>query len=89
MELSASGARERVVLRAAILFGDAPLGLDPALMLETMQGRIQRTLVNLQHIARHLANAPRDGPAVLGLQLQRLQNQQVERALDEVDRLDG
>ncbi|MGE5837033.1 MAG: hypothetical protein ACM4AI_21340 [Acidobacteriota bacterium] len=46
-------------------------------------------MLDVQNVARHLPDAPRDRPAVLWLELQRLEDQEVERALNEVDGLDG
>ena len=46
-------------------------------------------MLDVQNVARHLPDAPRDRPAVLWLELQRLEDQEVERSLNEVDGLDG
>ena len=50
-----------------------------------MQRRVKRTLLDAQHIAGNLFNAFRNGPAVLRLQRQRLEDQQVECSLREID----
>ncbi len=54
-----------------------------------MQGRVERPLLHLQHLVRQLADAPGNRPAVERLDGERLENQQVEGSLDEVDRLRG
>ena len=46
-------------------------------------------MLDVQNVARHLPDAPRDRPGVLWLELQRLEDQEVERSLNEVDGLDG
>jgi hypothetical protein len=57
-------------------------------MFEPGEGRIEGSLLDLQHVARHLPDAARDRPAVLRFELQRLEDQEIERALNEVDGLD-
>ena len=84
VEMPASRPRQRVELRAAIVLAELPLGCDPAFVFELVERRIQRAVADLEDIARDLAQALADGPAVLRLERQDLQNQQVKRALDEV-----
>jgi len=48
------------------------------LVLETMEGRIERALVDLQDVSRNLQDALGDGPAVQGFLLQRAQDQPIE-----------
>ena len=69
-----------VVLGAAAELRDLPLGLDPSLVLEAMQGGVERALVDLQHVLGDLLDALGDRPAVQGVLLQRAQDEQVERA---------
>jgi hypothetical protein len=58
-------------------------------MFEPGERRIEGSLLDVQNVARHLPDAPRDRPAVLWLELQRLEDQEIERSLNEVDGLDG
>ena len=58
--------------------------LDPGLLLEAVKGRVKRALLHLQRFFRDLLDALRDRPAVLGLEGERLEDQQVESALYEV-----
>ena len=60
------------------------LGLDVPPQLETVQSRIQRTLARVQRFARNLANTIGDPPPVIRTESQDLENQQVERALEQV-----
>jgi hypothetical protein len=53
-------------------------------MFEPMQRGVQRALLNLQNVVGNLYDALGDGPPVHGLERDRLQNQQVERALDKI-----
>jgi len=64
-----------------------PLGLDPALLLELEEGRVERPFAHLKDVARERPQAQADGPAVHRLERQDLQEQEVEGALDEVARL--
>ena len=43
-------AGDRVVARAAVVVGRAPLGADPAVEQQPLQRRIQRALADLQHV---------------------------------------
>ena len=80
---AAARARARSRFGPAQLL-DAPLGFNPALMLETMEGRVERALVNLQDGLGDLLNALRDRPAVQRLGLQRPKDEQVERARQKI-----
>jgi hypothetical protein len=81
-ELSASESRESVGLRPAVVLGDAPLGANPALVLQSMERGIQRALVELQNILGELLDAYCDAPSMRRLpDLQCLENEQLERSL--------
>jgi hypothetical protein len=56
-------------------------------MLEAVERGIERPLLDEQDLVRELLDAARDRPAMERFEGQRLQNQQVEGALHEVDRL--
>src|SRR5262249_5081230 len=77
-ELVPAARGQLVVLRAAIVLRGAPAGLDPAAALEAMQRRVQRPLLNAQRLARALLDALGDGPAVLRLERERVQDQQIQ-----------
>src|SRR3954470_12566899 len=83
-ELTAARRGEVVILGAAAQLRYFPLGLDPALVLEAMEGRIERALVDLQDVSRNLLDTLGDGPAVQGILLQRAQDQQSERAGEQI-----
>jgi hypothetical protein len=51
-----------------------------------MQSRVQRALLDLQHFARDLLNAFRNGPTMLEFKRDGLQDQKVERSLDKIVR---
>jgi hypothetical protein len=58
-------------------------------VLQPVEGGIERPLLDAQDVVRHLLDATRDRPAVLRFELQRLEDEEVERSLNEVDGLDG
>ena len=84
LELLPAGLGQRVEAGAPVGLGRAPLGGDPALMLQAVQRRIERALLHAQQFVRDLLDALRDRPAVHRLERDRPQDQQVERALNQV-----
>ena len=80
-ELFAAGAGQRVELRLAAGFRLFPFGLQPPLLFQPVERRIERSLVDLDHRAGDLLQPLRDAVAVRGLEREDLQNQHVERAL--------
>src|SRR5262245_292204 len=84
LELLLPRARERIELRAARVLGVAPLGVAPAGPFQPLQRDEQRAGIHAEHAARDLLDTARDAEAVHRLEAQRLENQHVERALDDV-----
>src|SRR3954471_1925011 len=83
-ELLAPGPRQRVELRAPVVLGITPRRLDPALLLETVERGVERSLVHLQHVLGQLLQPLRDAPAVHVAGGKGAENQQVEGALQQV-----
>src|SRR3984957_3506483 len=83
-EIFLSGARQGIIFRAAIVFRLAPFRLNPSLLFEPMQSGVKCALIHLQNVVRNAANALRNGPTVHGLEGDRLKDEQIESALDEV-----
>ena len=81
LELSASGARQLVVLRVAVVVRRRPLRLDPPATFQTVERRIQRPLLHVDDASRDLLEPFRNGPTMLRFQGQDFQNEQVERSL--------
>ena len=84
-ELLAAGFGQGVELGAAILFRGAPLCADPFLAFQAIERRVERTLLDLQDVARDLLDALGDAPAVHGFERQSFQDQKIERALQDFD----
>src|SRR5262249_2214498 len=84
-QLLLASRRQPVILRALVVVRSLPLGRNPFLLFKAVQRRIQGAGVHLQDLARARADSHADAVAVLGSPLQRLQDQQVERALQKLD----
>lgn len=54
------------------------------ILLETVKSGIQRALLDLEHLPRHLPDPPSDAEPVHGFESQHLQDQRVQRALEQV-----
>src|SRR5215471_8911942 len=80
-ELPAPAPTELVVFGAPVVFRRAPASRDPSSALQAVQRGIEGSLLNPQHIARHLLHTLRNAPAVLRFERQRPQDQQIQSAL--------
>src|SRR4051812_26639891 len=81
---SSPGCRQLVVLRSPIVFTGRPLGLNPALLLEFVEGGVQRALSHPELLVRHLTDALGDCPAVRRFERDDAKNQEIQRALHEI-----
>jgi hypothetical protein len=84
LELLSARARERVELGPPGVLALAPLGVEPPGPLQPLQRGEERARVHLEHAARDARNAPGDAEAVHRLEAQRLADEHVQRALDDV-----
>lgn len=78
---------EAVELRAAVLLRNAPGGFDETLIFEAVKRGVQRSLLYLKDFTRQLPDPPGDRPPMQRLAANRFEDQQVERSLNQVDRL--
>jgi len=83
-ELDAAGGGEGIELGLATGFGFGALAANPALLLEAMEGGVERALLDQEDVARDLLDTFGDGPAVLGLKCESFEDQEIESALHEV-----
>src|SRR5687768_12460791 len=79
-----SGGGEPVVLGAAAVLGGAPLRVDPAALLEPDEGGVDGTLAYLERVLRELLDAVSETPSVHRRERERLENEQVEGALQDL-----
>jgi len=87
LEPPPAGGSQAVVLRLPLVFRLAPFGRNQALVLQPVQGGVQRSLLNLETITGDLLNPKEHAVAVKRAQRHRLENQQIERALQQLGRL--
>src|SRR5262249_40431311 len=84
-EVFSAGGGDAIELRLAVSLRDAPLRVEPTLVFHAVERRIERTLCDLQLLARDLLDRAHDGESVHWTPGQCLEDQQVERAADEVE----
>src|SRR5262245_30890665 len=87
LELLSAGACERIELRPAIVLARPPLGADPAFLLELVEGGIEGAVADLEDVGRQLLEPQPEGPAIHRFEREHLENEEVQRALNEVVRL--
>src|ERR1700679_1401191 len=83
-ELALAGFGEAIKLGAAIVLGLAPEGGEPAGLLQAMQGGEGRAGFDLKCAAGDLVNAARDTEAMQLTRLERLEDEQIKRSLEQV-----
>src|SRR5215211_825106 len=74
--------REAVVLGAPVVVGDTPFAVDPFLLLEALEGRIEGALVDLEDTVGHLLDALGDAPAVHRGERERAKDEEVDGAAE-------
>ena len=83
-ELLSAGARELIETCAAIELGRAPFRLDEALPFQSLQGRIQRAVIDEEIFFGGALNSYSDAVPMTRTKDQRLENQHVQSALEEL-----
>src|SRR5262249_9811461 len=86
LERAPAEPRQRVIFRAPSELAGLPLGFDPALLFQLVQRGVERAVADLEDIARHLQEPLADRPSMQRLEREDLQQQEVERALNQVGR---
>ena len=84
-QVLAPGGRELIHARALIALRHLPLRADPALPLQPMQRRIQRSGIHLEDVGGMAPQRLADAVAVVRAPLQRLEDQEIKRSLQELD----
>src|SRR4030095_3593586 len=85
VELLAASCRQSIELGATIVLGCALLESDPPTLDEAVQRRVQRSLLDQQHVVRTALDRLDDGMTVRGTEAQGPQDQQIESALKQRD----
>ncbi len=86
LESFEAGFGDGVVLGLAIVFGGAPVGVDPAILLEAQQGGVEGALVDAEQIAGDLLKASGNGVGVAGTEGgEGAQDHEIERSLENGD----
>src|SRR5512142_328452 len=80
VELLSSFGGDAVVPRAAVVLARAPLGANPAAPQHGLQRRVERSLVDVEDIARDLAKLERESPAMHGFFAEQLEGEHLEGA---------
>ena len=84
VELSTPCPRELIELGVAASVGRSPLGSEPSSCFETMKRGVERALLHLENVLRDLLQALGDSVPVKGTERHDLENQEVERALEQI-----
>jgi len=83
-ELFATCGGELVEAGFAVVFRRAPLGADPAAVLQAVEGGVQRAMLHLKDFVGAMFDDVGDRVAVGGAEEKRLQDEQIKGALEEV-----
>src|SRR5262245_52364276 len=83
-ELPASARREAIEAGAPVVVGGAPVRRDPAAILEPVERRVERSVLDLEHLVRPERDGVRDRVAVGRSEHERAQDQQIERSLQQL-----
>ena len=84
-ELLASARTQAIELCFAVFLGVAPFGVEPALLFHAMERGIEGAFFDLELVACGLLDPAENGESVHRSPGERLEDEQVEGAADEVD----
>ena len=88
-EVRAPGGRHAVVPRAPVVLGDAPLGGDEPALFHAVKGVVERAVVDVERAAGVVLEPGGDLEAVHGSPGECLEDEHVQRAFDERERVGG
>src|SRR6185436_5862638 len=77
-ELAAPSGGDRVIAGAAVVLGRPPGAVDVTAVLEPLERRVERSLIDVEAPLGHLLDPGADAPAVHGLERQRLEDEEVD-----------
>src|SRR5580704_382590 len=84
LQLRPPRRRQRIKLRLSPRFRFRPFRFNPCLLFQPVQSGVERPLLNLKNFLRDLLNALGNRPAVLRLERDGLENEQIESSLNEI-----
>lgn len=82
MQFLATLGSQAIETRLALVFGEAVFRNEEAALQKPLQGGIERTVADLQHLVGLLFYRVSNGMAVCRTKQQRPQDQQVQRSLE-------
>src|SRR5205823_4033345 len=85
-ERGAALGGDLVVLGPAIVAREAPGRFEQLALLEPVKGRVERAFLDAEHVAGHVLDPTRDVVAVRRAPGEGLEDEEVERSLEEVER---
>src|SRR5688500_8687524 len=88
-EGAAAGGGDLVVAGAPVVVGRPPRARDEAVLLQPLERRVEGALVHLEHAVGDLLDALADPPAVQRGEGERLEDEEVERAAEDIGRRAG
>src|SRR5947207_5610040 len=86
LQLQSAGGGEPVEAGALPLVGEPPLAVHQPALLEAVQGDIEGAVGDVERAGRRVADDAGDAVPVPRAPRDRLENEDVERALEEVER---
>ena len=84
VEFFAAPGREPVKLRLAVVFADSPLGGEQAAVFETMEGGVERALLDFEGVFGGVLDRLGDGVAVRGAHDEGAQDEHVQSSLEDI-----
>src|SRR5687768_17255470 len=77
---SATERGEAVILRATVVVRDLPVAVDPLLLLEALECRVERALIDFKHAVAQLLNALSDPPSMHRCEGKGAEDEQIDGA---------
>jgi len=82
-EMLAARQSQFVKTCPAVVRGYSPIRLDPALVLQSLQRRIERSMIHQQDVIRLLLDGAGNAQTMIGSEHQSSEDQQVQRPLQQ------
>ena len=86
VELPSPGSGQRLETSAPRILCLTPFGIEPPRALQALEPPQHGPVIDLEFTARHLLDPPGDAEAMHRLETQRLEDEQIHRALNDIGR---